>query len=239
MSPYVQYYFWSILCHPILLADPLCCVSSRFMLTILSCSRCHSLDSKPSATSGHFLVCHTASPCMNTHVCVCESLHATDSRIFDLCKKPGWWQVCGDNLFRGTELRTIVLCLDSILACISTSTMIPAAAPSMLFHPHFVCHIHSAKSCSPASCKKYVKDGNFSLQIVVLIIAKITFLWCSVSLGLSAVNYYCRRSRKHSVLLSTISMSESETFPTQVNSQNIVMYEQRAKHVEAFELHIL
>lgn len=39
-------------------------------------------------------------------------------------------------LFRWTELRTRVLCLNSILACISTPTITPTAAPSMLFHPH-------------------------------------------------------------------------------------------------------
>lgn len=94
-----------------------CAVWARdiLMLTILSCSRCRSLDSKPRAASGHFLARPTSNPRMNTHVCVCESLHATDSRVFDLCKEPDWWEHWRDILFRGTELRTTVLCLDSIL----------------------------------------------------------------------------------------------------------------------------
>lgn len=95
----------------------------------------------------------------------------------------GLWRysVQGDR----AENKSLVLRLHS---CLYFDTYHNSGCSS--FHalsPPFECHIHSAKFSSPASWKKYVKDGNFRLQIVVLIIAKTTFLWCSVSLRLSAV----------------------------------------------------
>lgn len=84
-----------------------------------------------------------------------------------------------------------------------------------------------------------MKDSNFGLQIVVLIIAKTIFLWCSVSLGLSAVIIIAGEVGS---ILSFYQLflyqSQIDTFPTWVNFPSIVIYI-KAKHVEAFEPHIL
>jgi len=101
-----------------------------------------------------------------------------------------------------------------------------------------VCHIHSAKSCSSASWKKCVQDDYFSLQIVVIVIAKAIFFWSSISLCLVQPLLLGEKQEAFSLPLSTVPTSESDTLPTRMNFQNVIIHV-RAKHMEAFEFCVL